>query len=234
DERNMRNTQRPPDDHFNANGRFIYRDNKKSNNVIVHSGSRGYLLSQLDYSSRGTRQAVSNILAHYAAGKGMKGYIGVGTFATGIANTNGNGNIFFNSTSLKSGLFNDAYNIRSSINHEIGHRNEKIDGDYSFAAHSKVYLQEAMNPDFAKTTEGYRAGQAASFGLHVLNAANKESSYGINHLNMINTYNQGNTGDVYINTYNPGGLPTGITITPQVGNTYYNTQAYEDISKPQD
>lgn len=47
----------------------------------------------------------------------------------------------------------------------MGHKNENINpDDYTFVDHAKVYLNEAKNPDFGKTTQGYRYGQAASFG----------------------------------------------------------------------
>ncbi|KFF73385.1 hypothetical protein HX13_20745 [Chryseobacterium sp. P1-3] len=61
----------PLDDHFNKFGRYIGTDNKKTNNVIVHtnssatklsqlSGNTGAArLSQLDYNSKGTNKAVS-------------------------------------------------------------------------------------------------------------------------------------------------------------------------------
>ena len=66
----------PVDDHFNKYGRYIGTDNKKTNNVVVHTNSSATKLSQLkgntgasslsqlDYSSKGTTRGVSNILAH--------------------------------------------------------------------------------------------------------------------------------------------------------------------------
>ncbi|WET50669.1 DUF6443 domain-containing protein [Chryseobacterium indologenes] len=239
----------PVDDHFNKFGRYIGTDNKKTNNVIVHTnssatklsqlnGDKGVKLSQLDYSSRGTTKAVSNVLAHYGSEKGISGYIGIYSGSKGAAHTNPNGNIFFNTKSLSKGTYDNAYNIRSTLNHEggsLGHKNEKFTGQYTFEMHSKVYLNEARNPDFGKATEGYRYGQAASFGKHVLNATEKESSYGTNHMNMINEYNSGNTGSVTITAYSGGNnLPTSTTLTVQVGNNNYPTKPYEDIKHPQD
>nr|WP_312994885.1 hypothetical protein [Chryseobacterium flavum] len=236
----------PVDDHFNKFGRYIGTDNKKTNNIIVHTESgatklsqvdqnKGTKLSGLDYSKKGTITAVSKVLAHYAGEKGIGGYVGVGTYSKGDAHTNGRGNIFFNTTTLKGGDYDNAYNIRSTLNHEggkFGHKNESFKGDYTFELHAKVYLNEAMNPDFGKTTERYRAGQAAAFGLRVLNAVDKESRYGTNLINMIDTYNEKNTGGVHINLYSGGStLPT---ITPQVGDTYYKSVPYEDIKQPQD
>ena len=241
----------PTDDHFNKYGRYIGTDDKKTNNVVIHTNSSATKLSQLkgntgaaslsqlDYSRRGTTKAVSNVLSHYASEKGISGYTGVYKGPSGSAHTNGRGNIFFNTKSLREGIYDDAYNIRSTLNHEggkFGHKNENINSDdYTFVDHSKVYLREAMHPDFGKTTESYRAGQAQSFSQHVLNAADKESSYGKNHMNMIDTYNSKNTGGVYINTYNGGNsLPQSTTITPEVNGNFYPTQTYEDIKNPQD
>ncbi|MCJ8155266.1 hypothetical protein MKJ01_15990 [Chryseobacterium sp. SSA4.19] len=229
----------PKDDHFNKHGRFMYRDNKKTNNIIVHTDQGEAKLSQLNYSKRGTLKAVSNILAHYSSQKNIGGYTGVATGYGFSAFTHPDSkNIFFNISELKSGIFNNLYNIKSTLNHEggrFGHKNEKFTGAYTFEMHSKVYLNEAINPDFSKTTEAYRAGQAVSFAQHVLNAAQKESSYGNNHMDMIDTYNQKNSGDVYINTFSGGnGLPTSTTITPEVGNKLYKTTSYENIKHPED
>lgn len=241
----------PADDHFNKYGRYIGTDNKSTNNVVVHTNSSATKLSQLkgntgaaslsqlDYSSRGTTKAVSNLLSHYASAKGISGYTGVFKGPRGSAYTNDRGNIFFNVRDLSKGTYNNAYNIRSTLNHEggkLGHKNESFTGQYTFEMHSKVYLNEAKNPDFGKTTEGYRVGQANSFGQHVLNAAEKESSYGTNHINMINEYNSnsGNTGNVFINLNSSGNGPKGTVITTTVGNNIYPSKPYEDIRDPRD
>ncbi|WP_164463153.1 DUF6443 domain-containing protein [Chryseobacterium indoltheticum] len=243
----------PADDHFNKYGRYIGTDNKKTNNVVVHTNSSATKLSQLkgntgaaslsqlDYSTRGTTKAVSNLLSHYASAKGISGHTGVYKGSRGSAYNNDRGNIFFNIKDLGNGTYNNAYNIRSTLNHEggkFGHKNESKKGDYSFELHSKVYLNEARHPDFGKTTQAYRYGQAASFSQRVLNAAEKESSYGTNHMNMINDYNNsstGNTGGVTITAYNGGNnLPTSTTITVSVGNSTYPAKPYEDIKNPRD
>ena len=242
--------RKPTDDHFNKYGRYIGTDNKSTNNVVVHTNSSATKLSQLkgntgaaslsqlDYSSKGTNKAVSNVLAHYAGEKGISGYTGVYKGPQGSAFTNQNGNIFFNTKSLSKGTYNNAYNIRSTLNHEggqLGHKNENYKGDYTFELHSKIYLNEASNSDFGKATESFRVRQAQSFGQHVLNAAQKGSSYGSDPMNMINEYNNGNTGGVNITTYNGGNnLPTSTTITVSVGNNTYPTKSYEDIKNPRD
>ncbi len=241
----------PVDDHFNKYGRYIGTDNKSTNNVVVHTNSSATKLSQLkgntgaaslsqlDYSSRGTLKAVSNILSHYAGEKGIKGYTGVGTFDRGSALTSPTGNTFFNTKDLSKGTYDNAYNVRSTLNHEggkLGHKNENIPSNrYTFVDHATVYLNEAKHPDFGKTTQGYRYRQAASFGQRVLNAAEKEASYGTDRMNMINQYNEGNTGGVSITPYSGGNnLPTSTTITVSVGNSTYPSKPYEDIKHPQD
>jgi len=241
----------PVDDHFNKYGKYIGTDNKKTNNVIVHSnssatklsqlkGNTGAVkLSQLNYNSKGTTGAVSNILAHYASEKGISGYTGIYTGSRGSAVTAPNGNVFFNAKALSNGTYDNAYNIRSTLNHEggkLGHKNENIPrNQYTFVDHANVYLNEARHPDFGKATGGYRSGQAQSFGQRVLNAAAKEASYGTNHMNMINEYNSGNTGSVTITAYNGGNnLPQNTSITIQIGNDTYPTRSYEDIKSPND
>nr|WP_315035481.1 RHS repeat-associated core domain-containing protein [uncultured Chryseobacterium sp.] len=241
----------PVDDHFNKFGRYIGTDNKSTNNVVVHTNSSATKLSQLkgntgaanlsqlDYSSKGTNKAVSNVLAHYAGEKGISGYTGTYSGSRGSALTMPSGNIFFNIKDLSKGTYDNAYNIKSTLNHEggkLGHKNENINpDDYTFVDHATVYLNEAKNPDFGKATEKYRVGQATSFGQRVLNAAQKESSYGNDPMNMINEYNNGNTGSVTITPYSGGnGLPTSTTITVSAGNNTYPTKPYEDIKHPQD
>ncbi|MGG7469256.1 DUF6443 domain-containing protein [Chryseobacterium arthrosphaerae] len=241
----------PVDDHFNKFGRYIGTDNKSTNNVVVHTNSSATKLSQLkgntgaaslsqlDYSSKGTNKAVSNVLAHYAGEKGISGYTGTYSGSRGSALTMPSGNIFFNIKDLSKGNYDNAYNIKSTLNHEggkLGHKNENINpDDYTFVDHATVYLNEAKNPDFGKATEKYRVGHATSFGQRVLNAAQKESSYGNDPMNMINEYNNGNTGSVTITSYSGGnGLPTSTTITVSVGNNTYPTKSYEDIKHPQD
>jgi RHS repeat-associated protein len=242
----------PVDDHFNKYGKYIGTDNKKTNNVVVHSKSSATKLSQLkgdtgaaklsqlNYNSKGTVGAVSNILAHYAGEKGIPGYTGIYSGSRGSAVTSPySGNTFFNTKDLSNGNYDNAYNIRSTLNHEggkLGHKNENIPNDkYTYKAHATVYLNEAKHPDFGKTTEAYRYGQAASFSLRVLNAAQKESSYGNNPMNMIDEYNSKNTGSVTISAYSGGnGLPTSTLTTVQVGNNTYPAKEYEDIKNPQD
>ncbi|WP_407847356.1 RHS repeat-associated core domain-containing protein [Chryseobacterium sp. KCF3-3] len=244
----------PLDDHFNKFGQYIGTDKKNTHNVIVHTNSSATklselkgdtgaaMLSQLDYSSRGTTRAVSKVLAHYAGEKGITGYIGLAQMASetaGAFNNPQTKNTFFNINQLENGLYDNAYNIRSSLNHEagtLGHKNENIPADkYKFVDHATIYLNEAKNPDFGKTTEKYRYGQAASFGQRVLNAAEKEASYGNNPMNMINEYNNGNTGSVTIIPYSGGNqMPTNTTITVQIGNNTYKAKSYEDIKNPQD
>src|SRR5690606_41949904 len=86
------------------NSEYILSDNKRTNNVVVNTNSTATKLSQLngntgapnlsqlDYSSKGTAKAVSNVLAHYAGEKGISGYTGVYSGSKGSALTNPNGN----------------------------------------------------------------------------------------------------------------------------------------------
>ena len=217
----------PMDDHFNAFGKFLHTDNKATNNIVVHIGKVEYNLSQLDYSNRGTLKAVSKILAYYAGEKGMKGYTGVGTFERGSAHTNRNGNIFFNIKTIKTGIYDNVYNVKSSLNHELGHKEEDYEKDYSFKKHANIYLLEASHPDFAKTTEEYKVSQSISFGQRVLNANFKEDRKGYEILqNMGNLYNTQNTGGIRLR-FNV--LGRGGSVTPYIGKKQYKTQEYENI-----
>lgn len=236
----------PTDDHFNKYGRYIGTDNKKTNNVIVHTNSSATKLSQLkgntgalkvsalDYNSRGTIKAVSNILTHYGNEKGISGQVLVKELGQNTLGHYGpsSKNIFFNSIKLDNGTFNNAYNIRSVLDHEggsLGHKNEKITGAYTFEKHSEVYLYQAINSDFGRTSMDFRFGQAGSFVNHVLNANNKEASYGKDFNNLLERFNNENSGGVNVSVSTAG---NGATITTTIGNIT-RTSNYEDLKNPE-
>ncbi|MBO4234231.1 hypothetical protein FO675_07995 [Riemerella anatipestifer] len=192
----------PEDDHFNKYGRFMYRDNKKTNNVIIHTDKGNVRLSQLDYTKKGTRMAVSNIIAHYAGKKGLSGVYGVKTMkshSTG-AHTTPWKSVFFNSKALSAGKYDNFYNIRSTLDHEAGekgHKSENI-SPYTYIAHTQVYLDQAKSPDYGKSTEDYQSSIAFGFMERLWNSyEQKEISWG-KLGQYIDDFNANNTGGVKV------------------------------------
>ena len=67
----------PPDDHFDFKGNYLYTDNKKSNNIIIHTGltnySFGFNQTQLkDFTfTQGNYSTLSNIANHYSKEAGV-------------------------------------------------------------------------------------------------------------------------------------------------------------------
>lgn len=203
----------PKDDHFNKFGRYIGTDNKRTNNVVVHTnssatnlshlnGDKGVLLSQLDYSSRGTAKAVSNVVAHYAGQKGLAGTYGVKSIKdpSTLAHTTPQKSVYFNSKALSAGNLNDAYDIRSVLDHEAGktgHKNEHI-VPYTYLAHAKVYLGQSKTSDYGKSTLDNQNSVAAGFVQRLWNAYKQDeiSWEGMNP--YLNDFNKNNTGGVQV------------------------------------
>ena len=203
----------PKDDHFNKYGRYIGTDDKKTNNVIVHTsssatklsqlnGDKGVKLSQLDYNSRGTAKAVSNVIAHYAGAKGLAGIYGVKSIndPSTLAHTTPQKSVYFNSKALSAGNLNDAYDIRSVLDHEAGkagHKNENI-VPYTYLAHAKVYLGQSKTSDYEKSTLVNQNSVAAGFVQRLWNAYKQDeiSWEGMNP--YLNDFNKNNTGGVQV------------------------------------
>ncbi|SEW49642.1 RHS repeat-associated core domain-containing protein [Chryseobacterium wanjuense] len=197
----------PLDDHFNKNGRFMYRDDKKTNNIIVHTDQGNAKLSQLDYSKKGTRMAVSNIIAHYATQKGLTGYYGVSTKIknedTGAVTSGRSNNVFYNSKQLAKGSYNNLYDLRNTLDHEAGkdgHKNENKNGEYTFLAHAKVYLGQSKTSDYENSTEANQYSVAFGFAQRLWNAYKKDEISWEGMDPYLEDFNRNNTGGVQIST----------------------------------
>jgi len=196
----------PLDDHFNKNGRFMYRDNKKTNNIIVHTDQGNAKLSQLDYNKKGTLKAVSNIISHYAGQKGLSGYYGVSTKIksedTGAQTSRSNGTVFYNSKQLAKGGYDNLYDLKNTLDHEAGkdgHKNENVT-PYTFLAHAKVYLGQSKTSDYGNSTERNQNSVAFGFTQRLWNAY-KEDEISWDGMNpYIDDFNKNNKGGVYIST----------------------------------
>lgn len=206
----------PWDHHFDARGKLLYDDGKKSTNVIVHIGKGQYTLNQLDYNHSGTRKAVSNIIGYYAAKKGLYGVFGVKRMndKTMGAVTTPWKSVFFNSNQLEIGNYNNFYNIRSTLDHEAGakgHKNETVI-PYTFLAHAQVYLEQGKSSDYGKSTENNQNAVAFGFMERLWNAyKEKEISWeGMDP--YIDDFNKNNKGGVNVTSIGGYDDPMDVSI----------------------
>ena len=215
----------------------MYRDNKKTNNIIVHTDQGNAKLSQLDYSKQGTRKAVSNIIAHYAGQKGLSGIYGVSTKIenedTGAQTSRKRGSVFYNSKQLAKGSYDNLYDLRNTLDHEAGkdgHKSEPKGITYTYLAHAKVYLGQSKTSDHVNSTEGNQNSVAFGFAERLWNAyKNKEISWdGMNP--YLDDFNK-NKGGVTISTiggYEGDPMEVGI----QNDNQQFAPKAVEKLKNP--
>lgn len=229
----------PKDDHFDKYGRFMYRDKKDTNYIIVHADGGNAKLSQLDYNKKGTRKAVSKIIAHYAGQKGLKGYYGVSTLksAQTVAVTKANNNVFFNTTQLKQGSSDNLYNLRNVIDHEAGkkgHKSENIPADdYKFLDHAKVYLEQSKTSDYGKSTDRNQYAVAFGFAQRLWNAYKKDEISWEGMDPYLEDFNKNNTGGVQIFTI--GGYEGDpMEVIVKDGTTESKSQPVEKMTSPHD
>lgn len=224
----------PEDDHFNKYGRFMYRDNKKTNNVIVHIGKGQYTLNQLNYNTSGTRKSVSNIIAHYAKAKGLSGVYGVKSMdkETTGAHTTPQKSVYFNSKQLAAGGYNDFYDIRNTLDHEAGSKGHKYENvnPYTFLAHAQVYLEQAKASDYGKSTEGNQNSVAFGFMQRLWNAYVKDEISWQGMDPYINDFNKNNTGGVTVTPI--GGYDGPMDISIKNGNRKTELKTVEKMKSP--
>ncbi|MCJ8155252.1 hypothetical protein MKJ01_15910 [Chryseobacterium sp. SSA4.19] len=226
----------PKDDHFNKHGRFMYRDNKKTNNIIVHTDDGNAKLSQLNYTSSGTRKAVSNIIAYYARKKGLSGVYGVkimGSESTG-AHTTRNKSVFFNAKQFEASFYNDFHTLGNTLDHEAGptgHKSENIT-PYNYLAHTKVYLGQSKTSDYGLSSEHNQYSVAEGFMQRLWNAyLNKEVSWqGMDP--YIDDFNKNNTGGVTVTPI--GGYDGPMDISIKNDNRETNLRRLKKMSNPND
>ncbi|GAE65908.1 RHS repeat-associated core domain-containing protein [Chryseobacterium indologenes] len=241
----------PLDDHFNKYGRYIGKDSKKTNNVIIHTnssatklaqlnGDKGVKLSQLDYSSKGTTRAVSNVLAYYAGQKGFSGYYGVSGKIkgadTGAIISRATGTVYYNIKHLQKGSYDNLYNLRNTLDHEAGaggHKNENPNGKYTYLDHAKVYLGQAKTSDYGNSTENNQNSVAFGFAQRLWNAYKRDEVTWQGMDPYISDFNNNNKGGVSISTIGGyEGEPMEVVI--QNGTKQFKQQPVELMKNPND
>ncbi|MEO8238634.1 MAG: hypothetical protein ABI576_11040 [Flavobacterium sp.] len=128
--------------------------------------------SELDR-SKSSLNTLGKIVALYAKSKGFYGTVvvtnregkGVAFYANGV--------LTVRKSSFEKVFFDNVNNLKSTLDHEIGHFKEPISlrSNYQFKDHFAIYLLQASSPDFKNTTEDIKISNANEYMNRVLNAA---------------------------------------------------------------
>ncbi|MES2574080.1 MAG: SpvB/TcaC N-terminal domain-containing protein [Bacteroidota bacterium] len=206
---------------YSASGRFI-KDTGKGNLIKVRIGKKNFNLSELDYGNVGTQRAVRNIIATEAKVLGYGGKYGVKKLKDAGAQTENKKDVFVNTESLKKGDYDDYNTLRNVLSHEadpvFGHRSEiKIKpADYTYLDHSKVYLGQALAPDFKDSSLDNQITTAIGFAERIFATTQKEQ--GLNVSDYIKEFNK-NNGRVSIEGINTNNGTMTYSIDGQVSNS---------------
>lgn len=220
-----------------------------SGTVSGRHGEDGYLLqmeiqnvlvkpSQLDRSQPSLNSLVK-IVALYAKSKGYTGTVAVTNRAGKGEAFYVNGVLYVRKNTFESGIFDNVNNLKSAIDHEIGHWKESnaVRSNYKFKDHAAIYLLQASSPDFEHTTEQIKISNANQYMNRVLNAS-KANEVGMNDdgiIQAINTYNTGNTGGVTISNATYSGSLAGFSFTTRInGVVFYNNFSFKVLTNPED
>ena len=176
---------RAPFDHiFNANGRFI-RDTGIGNAVKIQLANGSLVNPSQLSTSGGSKFAMRNIAAFYAANVGVPHGTKISTYndnkMTGKENpahTASENEIAINTKGGFSSWYNNIENFKSTIKHEDFHRKDFEDTEFisTLRTHADVYLQQMNDPTFYKTTDSYKLEIASAFGLYLLNMDQRKYS----------------------------------------------------------
>lgn len=214
----------PLDHIFDSKGKFI-RDTGVGNAINIEIGDKSYNLSSLDYTKKGTRLAVSNIIGHYASKNGASGYFGVDASSSLDKNIGGytkkNGTVMLNAKSFQAGYYNNFHDLSNTIAHEVspvfGHKSENIPSEkYTFLDHAKVYLGQTQTNDFNNTTDKNKYSVSSGFTNRVYNA-------------MLNGETDLNGVKSQISNFNTLNANNGVNIQSKFDGNGVNVQIDKDI-----
>jgi len=226
---------------FNENGRPL-RSGDTGDLVQIEINGVLYKPSQLAR-TKGSMTALNKIATFYAQSKGFAGLVKtVNTIGDQQGNDvafYGNGVLTVRSVAFASGKFDNVNDFKSTINHEVLHwkdpRNDAA--DYNFMDHANIYLGEASDPEFTKTSLSYKINNANQYMKRVLNAS-RSGEVGMNNdgiIAAINRYNVNNKGGVLISNPFYSGSLSGFTFTTSINGTIYeNNFSYEILETPRD
>lgn len=164
---------------YSSSGRLV-RDTGVGTKIMVQTKHGLRYLSGLDYSKKGTRYAVSRIIAKEASLRCYTGYYGVRSMDeedTG-AYTNRANTIWTNTKQLSKGTYDDYKDLGSMLDHEgnpdFGHKGEKNRDNYNFVRHANVYLGQSQTDDFNSTSDDNKYSVATGFVNRMYNAYLKD------------------------------------------------------------
>lgn len=223
---------RAPFDHiFNANGRFI-RDTGVGNAVKIQLANGSLVNPSQLSTSGGSKYAMRNIAAFYAANVGVPHGTLIGTAKDNIPSSKSQAHtlgqrINLNTNGGFSSDLNHIENFKSIIKHEDFHRLDNSNPEFrgsTLSTHADVYLSQMNDESFDKTTDVFKMSMAGSFGNYLLNMDAREGDFSRNDIiDKIDSFNQ-NPHGLYIQppsqNYARGSLQIKIS---------HNGQSYEPI-----
>ena len=146
------------DDYFTTSGKFIKRDNRKTNNIYIKAPQGNIILSEYDFSYN--KRAMMRITYHYANKVGLTDKarsIGVDLRKHGNQNTlayttEDNGVRVIVNDGRFDQNFNNTYNFESTMFHEKKH----IETPQGTDEEVVVIMKEMERKDFKKTTQSFK------------------------------------------------------------------------------
>jgi hypothetical protein len=182
------------DDYFNSEGRLIRKTNTGSK-IYLQTAQGNVLLAQVPLSTAANRQAIANVVGHYAEKVGIiyqskgsdvnkgDGIVGLGWGKSGSERNPGytldpSKDILINKNGNKiNSNLSDYYNLESVFVHEQQHKKLIEKGvTQNLQTHTQIYLDQIEDATFAKTTEDFQKGIVGSFSNYLLNYYAREAS----------------------------------------------------------
>lgn len=227
---------------FNENGRPL-RSGDTGDLVQIEINGVLYKPSQLAR-TEGSMAALNKIAAFYAQSKGYSGLVKTINLAGDKGGDDvafyGNGVLTVRSLAFAAGKFDNVRDFKSVINHEVLHwKDPRNDApNYTSMDHANIYLKEASDPEFNKTSINYKLNNANQYMVRVLNAA-RANVVGMNNAGVIaaiNKYNNENVGgiQIYDFLFSSAGFDK-LTFSTRInGIPYDNKYEYEELNSPRD
>ena len=194
--------------------------------------------SQLDR-SKPSLKTLGKIVALYAKSKGFYGTVVVTNREGSGAAFYANGVLTVRKSSFEEGFFDNVNNLKSALDHEIGHFHEptSVRANYQFKDHFAIYLLQASSPDFKHTTDELKINNSNQYINRVLNSS-QAHEVGMNNdgiIEAINKYNLENTGKVIITNPVFSMNIAGFEFTTKInGVEKTNYFKYEKLNLPSD
>ncbi|MBF0575574.1 hypothetical protein IR022_06295 [Dysgonomonas sp. GY617] len=174
------------DDYFTSEGKYS-RSTPIGNNIIVETSDGNKYPSEFktnwnlfDWKSE-ARETLNNIYSYYAE------KAGVGNIFKGVTKLKHDDNLAFHSggeiwiSTQKNGsvspLFDNYYNLMSSLEHEGYHNQDDNNGiKISYTVHVKVYLKQMKSDNYKNASSEFKDGIMLNFFKYLMGAKQKKES----------------------------------------------------------